>query len=209
MDRCMLRADAFFEVMAAPYELVTKTRVWEEHARQMARELPAGARRILDVGCGPGNSTVCLPQGAIGGDPALAMLHRAHKRGIPLVCLDGAALPIRTGSLDAATFHSVLYLLPRRAAALAEVARSLRPGGRAILLEPQRNARHTARGLLRALARPRWAFTAALWHTMSLLYGGGFSVEELRACLTSAGLRVLHIDEALDGLGLRAVAEKP
>ena len=164
---------------------------------------------MLDIGCGPGNSTAQLPRGAIGGDPALAMLRRARKRGLPLVCLDGAALPNRTGSLDAATFHSVLYLMPHRAATLAEVARALRPGGRAVLLEPQRGYRPTTLGLLRALRHPRWAFTASLWHAMSALYGGGFSPDELRACLTGAGLRVLHIDEALDGLGLRAVAEKP
>lgn len=205
----MLRADAFFQAMALPYELITRTRVWEEHAAQMALELPAGARHILDVGCGPGNSTAHLPKGAIGGDPALAMLKRAKKRGVVALCLDAAKLPLRDGSLDAATFHSVLYLLPQPDETLREVTRCLRSGGRAVLLEPQRGARAVALGLLRALPTPRWALTASLWRTMSALYGGGFSREQISARLEAAGLRVLRIEEALGGLGLRAVAEKP
>jgi ubiquinone/menaquinone biosynthesis C-methylase UbiE len=209
MDRRMLRADVFFQAMALPYELITKTRVWEEHAAQMALELPVGARHVLDVGCGPGNSTAHLPAGSIGGDPALAMLKRARKRGIVALCLDAAKLPLRDGSLDAATFHSVLYLVPQPRATLFEVARCLRSGGRAVLLEPQRGARAVALGLLRALRTPRWALTASLWRTMSTLYGGGFSRDDLRARLEAAGLRVLRIEEALGGLGLRAVAEKP
>lgn len=203
----MLKSSELFHAVALPYELITRTRVWEEHCAKMAHELPADSRYVLDVGCGPGNSTVHLPPGSIGGDHALAMLRRARKRGVPLVCLDATALPVRTGSLDAATFHSVLYLLPHRQETLREVSRALRSGGRAVLLEPQRGARATALGLMRSLARPRWALTAALWRGMSAAYGG-FSVDELWACLSEAGLRVLRIDEALDGLGLLAVAER-
>jgi ubiquinone/menaquinone biosynthesis C-methylase UbiE len=208
MQRRMLRSEVFFHAVALPYELITRTRVWEEHCARMAEELPRGARHVLDVGCGPGNSTVHLPPGSIGGDHALAMLRRARRHGVPLVCLDAGALPVRSGSLDAATFHSVLYLLTEREDALREVTRSLRSGGRVVLLEPQRGARATALGLLRALPKPRWALTAALWRTMSTAYGG-FSPAELRAILLAAGLRVLRIDEALGGLGLLAVAEKP
>ena len=203
----MLRSEVFFHAVALPYELITRTRVWEQHCAKMAHELPHGAKHVLDIGCGPGNSTVHLPAGSIGGDHALAMLRRAKRRNLPLVCLDATALPVRSGSLDAATFHSVLYILPHRQETLCEVSRSLRPGGRAVLLEPQRGARATVLGLLRSLARPRWALTAALWRAVSATYGG-FSLDELWAHLEAAGLHVLRIDEALGGLGLLAVAEK-
>jgi SAM-dependent methyltransferase len=174
----------------------------------MSTHLPAGARRILDIGCGPGNSTQLLPRGSIGADHAMPMLRLASQRKLPLLCLDAGDLPVRTGSLDAATFHSVLYLLPDAARTLREVSRALRSGGRAIFLEPQSGARATLRGLRHAVRTPRWLVTASLWRTMSTIYGG-YTSGELRDLVERAGLRVLRIEEAFGGLGLLAVAEKP
>jgi ubiquinone/menaquinone biosynthesis C-methylase UbiE len=208
----MVRSSLVFELASLPYELLASAPVWERHCAQMAEELPAGARRVLDLGCGPGNSTAHLRAvvgpGAVGGDYALPMLRRARRRGLPLACLDAGALPFRSGSLDAVTFHSVLYLLPDRAATLREVQRVLRPGGRAVLLEPQDGLRNTMVGMARALATPRWALTALLWRTASRAYGR-FTSDSLWAALEGAGLRVRRIEEALGGLGLLAVAEKP
>jgi ubiquinone/menaquinone biosynthesis C-methylase UbiE len=206
----MVRSSLVFDAVALPYELLTRHPVWERHCARMADELPSGARRILDLGCGPGGSTVQLPAGAVGADRALAMLRRARRRmpRLPLVCLDASALPLGDGSLDAVTFHSVLYLLPDQAGSLRETARVLRPGGRAVLLEPQAGHRATVFGLLRALRSPRWAVTAAFWRGMSGLYGR-HSAQSLWQALENAGLRVLRIEETLGGLGLLAVAEKP
>jgi ubiquinone/menaquinone biosynthesis C-methylase UbiE len=204
----MVRSSWLFDAVALPYELLTRNPTWERHCARMAEELPAGARRILDLGCGPGGSTAQLPAGAIGGDRALAMLRRARRRTqVPLVSLDAAALPLRDGSLDAVTFHSVLYLLPDQAGSLRETARVLRPGGRAVLLEPQAGGRATVLGLARALRSPRWAVTAAFWRGMSGLYGRP-TAQSLWKALEDAGLRVLRIEETLGGLGLLAVAEK-
>src|SRR5436305_9503462 len=135
----MVRSSALFGAVALPYEMLTRHPVWERQCARMARELSPGARLILDVGCGPGNSTRQLPAGAIGGDFALSMLRRARKRApeMPLLCLDAGSLPVRSSSLDAVTLHSVLYLLPDQGAALREVVRVLRGGGRAVLLEPE------------------------------------------------------------------------
>jgi ubiquinone/menaquinone biosynthesis C-methylase UbiE len=197
-----------FHALARPYEWVTRTRVWDEHCARMSTHLPPKARRILDLGCGPGNSTQLLPRGAIGADHAMPMLRLASQRGLPLCCLDASSLPVRSASLDAATFHSVLYLLPDAARTLREVSRTLRSGGRAILLEPQSGARATFHGLRHALRTPRWLMTASLWRAVSTIYGG-YSVSQLSALLEGAGLRVLRIEEAFGGLGLLAVAEKP
>jgi ubiquinone/menaquinone biosynthesis C-methylase UbiE len=205
----MIKAGMLFDAVALPYDLLTRHPVWERHCARMAAELPTGAEHILDLGCGPGNSTAHLGPGAIGGDCSLAMLRRARRRGprMKLACLDAAALPLRDGSVDAVTFHSVLYLLPDQPRALAEVRRVLRRGGRAVLLEPREGGRATIAGLLRALPTPLWAVTAALWRTMSGLYCR-FSPDRLHATLEDAGLRVVKIDETLGGLGLLAVAEK-
>jgi len=206
----MVRSSVLFGAVALPYEMLTRHPVWERHCARMARELPPGARLILDVGCGPGNSTRQLPPGAIGGDFALSMLRRARRNSprMPLLCLDAASLPVRSSSLDALTLHSVLYLLPDQRAALREVARVLRAGGRAVLLEPQAGRRATLLGLARALPSPRWALTAACWRAMSGLYGRP-TLQSLRTALESAGLRIVRIEETLGGLGLLAVAEKP
>lgn len=204
----MLRSDLFFRLTALPYRLLTRHPVWERHCARMALELPEGARRVLDLGCGPANSTAHLGPGAVGGDRAMPMLRLARKQWPKLVCLDASDLPVRTGSLDAVTFHSVLYLLPSRERALREVVRVLRRGGRAVLLEPREGHGATLLGLWRALPSPHWTVTAALWRTMSRAYGR-FSKGGLWTALEAAGLRVLRIEETLGGMGLLAVAEKP
>src|SRR3954463_8732851 len=119
----MFRSSTVFQLTSLPYELLARAPVWERHCAQMAAELPRGARHVLDLGCGPGNSTVHLGRHAIGGDYAIPMLRRARKRGVIAAAMDAGALPVRSGSLDAITFHSVLYLLPDRTAALREVFR--------------------------------------------------------------------------------------
>lgn len=209
----MFRSGPFFDAVALPYELLTRHPIWERHCARMAGELPGGARRVLDLGCGPGNSTAhvrdAVGAGTVGGDYALAMLRRARRRSasLNLVCLDAGALPFAAGALDGVTFHSVLYLLPDQAAALREVKRVLRPGGRAVLLEPQDGARATLSGLWHALPTPRWALTALCWRAMSRAYGR-HDAQSLSSALAAAGLQVLKIDETLGGLGLLAVAEK-
>jgi ubiquinone/menaquinone biosynthesis C-methylase UbiE len=209
-----LPSGRLFQLTALPYDLLARASVWEDHCARMAHELPPGARRVLDLGCGPGNSTAHLRDavgpGAIGMDTARAMLRRAHRRSpsLSLACADAGRLPVRTGSLDAVTFHSVLYLLPDRKAALAEVLRALRPGGRAVLLEPRGGAAATLQGLFNALPSPHWALTVLAWRLASRAYGR-FTDESLRALLETSGLRVLKVEVALGGLAFLAVAERP
>ncbi|MFL5277353.1 MAG: class I SAM-dependent methyltransferase [Myxococcales bacterium] len=210
----MLSSARLFQAVALPYQLVTRHRVWERHCAQMATELPTGARLVVDLGCGPGNSSKHLRDAVngtvIGIDPAQSMLLLARRRDPRLALLraDGGALPLRDGVADAVTMHSVLYLMADRAAALREVARVLRPGGRALLLEPQhKGAKATLAGLLASLETPAWTLVASLWRTMSSLYGA-LSAVELSRALEEAGLRVLRVEDAFGGLGMLAVAER-
>jgi len=210
----MLSSARLFQAVALPYQLVTRHPVWERHCARMAAELPREARLVVDLGCGPGNSSKHLRdavRGTVSGiDPARAMLALARRRDprLALVCADGAALPLRNGIADAVALHSVLYLLPDRAAALREVARVLRPGGRALLLEPQqRTAAEILRGLVASLDTPLWALVASLWRTMSSFYGA-LTPGELGHALEEAGLRVLRLEDAFRGLGMLAVAER-
>src|SRR5258706_11353339 len=104
MERVMLRSARIFQLTALPYEFLARAGVWERHCAQMAAELPDGARSVLDLGCGPGNSTIYLRDrfghGAVGGDRALAMLRRGDRRGrAPRPrCPGAAARPPRDGA---------------------------------------------------------------------------------------------------------------
>jgi arsenite methyltransferase len=101
---------------------------------------------VLDVGCGPASVTASLaratgPGGvALGVDRSEAMLARAVRAGtgpqIGFLRADAQRLPLRDAAVDAVVSMAVLQLIPDPVAALAEMARVLRPGGRLAVLVP-------------------------------------------------------------------------
>ena len=104
----------------------------------------APGERILDVGCGPGFYCAELadevgPSGSVVGvDSSSAMLelaaHRCagHER-VELRTGDAASLPVDDASFDAALCVQVLEYVADPTAALAEIHRTLRPGGRVVV----------------------------------------------------------------------------
>ena len=100
----------------------------------------------LDVGCGPGSITASLaravgPDGlALGVDVSEPMLARAVRvqAGSQTAFLraDAQQLPLRDRCVDAVVSIAVLQLIPDPAAALGEMARVLKPGGRIALMVP-------------------------------------------------------------------------
>lgn len=93
--------------------------------------------RALDIGCGTGRWTRWLGRwwsDATGCDLSAAMLRAG---GGPRVRADATALPFAPAAFDMALSVTVLQHLPADAQerAVAEVARVVRPGGRAVLLE--------------------------------------------------------------------------
>ncbi|MCW2685425.1 MAG: SAM-dependent methyltransferase [Mycobacterium sp.] len=100
----------------------------------------------LDVGCGPGNVTASLaraagPDGlALGVDISEPMLARAVRAEagpqIGFLRADAQRLPLRDDTVDAVVSIAVLQLIPDPAAALAEMARVLRSGGRLAVMVP-------------------------------------------------------------------------
>jgi SAM-dependent methyltransferase len=108
-------------------------------------DIPVGGV-ALDVGSGPGNVTAALgraagPDGlAIGVDISEPMLARAvaAEAGptVGFLRADAQRLPLRDATVDAVVSLAVLQLVPNPPAAVAEMVRVLRPGGRIAIMVP-------------------------------------------------------------------------
>jgi arsenite methyltransferase len=104
----------------------------------------AAGHDVLDVGCGPGFYTSELLD-TVGDDGSLvavdvspAMLALAERRcadrpNVTFHLAGATALPVADASVDRAICVQVLEYVPDADAALAEIARCLRPGGRAVV----------------------------------------------------------------------------
>ena len=117
-----------------------------------------GGDAALDVGCGTGTLLLAAaarvgPEGLLRGvEPAPAMRARAIEKtaaaGVDVKVVDGSAgaLPFEPASFDAVFCTLVLHHLPdaMRPEAVREIARVLRPGGRALIVDWQHPGSLTA-----------------------------------------------------------------
>jgi SAM-dependent methyltransferase len=96
--------------------------------------------RWLDVGCGTGVFTEqaiqsCAPAAIVGIDPSAEQLAFAERRtgatAAEFRVGDAQEMPFADGSFDIAVMALVIHFVPDPARAVAEMARVLRPGGRA------------------------------------------------------------------------------
>jgi SAM-dependent methyltransferase len=120
----------------------------------------------LDVGAGTGAATRCLVAAgatALPMDAAVEMLAVARDRcSCRPVAADAVALPVRTGSADAVVMAFLLNHLPEPAAALAEAARVVRPGGWVLASTWARENDHPVKHMVEAAligrgwTRPPW-----------------------------------------------------
>ncbi len=141
------KAEAYFRRNAAKWDEIRSLYVAEEQVEQVLMGLLSGSRvgDLLDVGTGTGRILELLaPQAehAIGLDMsremlavARANLDKAGLRNCELRLGDMYQLPLPPWSVDAVTFHQVLHFGETPAAAIAEAARVLRPGGRLLVAD--------------------------------------------------------------------------
>lgn len=107
--------------------------------------IPAGGA-ALDIGCGPGNVTSALAAAAgpdalaLGVDISEPMLTRAVQAEagpqVGFIRADAQRLPFRDASFDAVVSIAAFQLIPDLDAAVAEIARVLRPTGRVAVMVP-------------------------------------------------------------------------
>jgi ubiquinone biosynthesis O-methyltransferase len=151
--------------------------------------------RVLDAGCGDGKlACVMASRGAevtgIDSDPAMlaAARSRAEKARIEARFLEGRIerLPVPDASFDAVMAITVLCFVPDAAAALREMARVLRPGGRLVIGELGRWS------LWAAIRRVRGWFGSPTWRAARFR-----TAAELRALAEQAGLAVTAIRGAV------------
>jgi demethylmenaquinone methyltransferase/2-methoxy-6-polyprenyl-1,4-benzoquinol methylase len=133
-----------FDQVASRYDLTNtvisfgQDRRWRR-ATRAALALQPG-ERVLDVGAGTGVSTAELAVSgayAVGVDLSIGMLQagrRARPR-VPLLAGDALRLPFPDATFDAVTISFALRNVVDTEAALREMARVTRPGGRLVVCE--------------------------------------------------------------------------
>jgi ubiquinone/menaquinone biosynthesis C-methylase UbiE len=147
----------------------------------------ADARAVLDLGCGNGAYAGELAARAsaarvVGADLSPAMLRQARRRlgaNMPLLRLDATALPFRHDSFDLVFMSHVLLLVADIERCVAEVSRSLAPGGRLVATVGTSHWRDLVGDFLGADA----------WPQLEALFGSGLRAaadDEMRAAAACA-----------------------
>lgn len=94
--------------------------------------------RVLDLAAGTGVSTTEYSRNGawcVAADFSLGMLRSGRHRGVPMVAADALRLPFADDSFDAATISFGIRNFVDTSAALTEIARVVRPGGRLVICE--------------------------------------------------------------------------
>jgi demethylmenaquinone methyltransferase/2-methoxy-6-polyprenyl-1,4-benzoquinol methylase len=143
LDKDPAEVAAMFDQVAARYDITNavlslgRDRTWRT-AVAAALALSPG-ERVLDLAAGTATSSAALAQtGAdvVGCDFSLGMLRAAKPHdGVALVAGDALRLPFADGSFDAVTISFGLRNVSDVDAALSEMARVTRPGGRLVVCE--------------------------------------------------------------------------
>ena len=128
-----------YSLWAPAYDLVGRRFDRKRRESLAVLDLRPG-ERVLLVGAGTGGDLPYLPDGCItiATDLTPAMLQKARPRlrtGTHLAIMDGHRLAMRSASCDAVVLHLIVAVIPDPVRCLQEVARVLRPGGRAIVFD--------------------------------------------------------------------------
>jgi trans-aconitate 2-methyltransferase len=131
-------------------------------ARELLARVPVSvAERVVDLGCGPGNSTVLLRERwpsahVVGVDNSPEMLRRARADAPDIEWIEGDAADWRPSTpVDVLFANAVLHWLPDHATLVPALLESVRPGG-ALAIQMPHNFEEPSHKLMRELPGP-WA----------------------------------------------------
>jgi ubiquinone/menaquinone biosynthesis C-methylase UbiE len=184
----MENAPGWYDRHVLPYLLDTACGL-APIARQRALIVPQAQGRVLEIGIGTGLNLAFYDRRKVaqlvGVDPAAQMHALAQRRSIragmqvELVTLSAERLPLASASFDSVVCTYTLCSIPDPHAALREMRRVLKPGGKLFYAEhglapDAKVARHQAR------IEPWWSKIAGGCHLTrnvpELLRGAGFHV---------------------------------
>ena len=185
-------AEAYFNAHAAEWDAIRSLHVAEAEVEaaidRALADVPIG--RLVDIGTGTGRMIELLidrAASAIGVDRSPEMLRfaraRMGKAGIQRADLrqgDMYALPLDGAAADTVIVHQVLHYAQAPAAAIAEAARLLKPGGRLLIVD---FAAHEREELREREGHARL----------------GFGDDQLAGWFAAAGLAPLLTDELVGG----------
>jgi len=122
------------------------TGIKDQRAETANRMNLAAGHKVLDLGCGIGGATFAIadvagPTGLVAGvDISSAMIEVARRRasnrsGLEFRVAEACALPFPNAFFDSARSERVFLYLPDRLAAIHEMMRVVKPGGRLCLVD--------------------------------------------------------------------------
>jgi demethylmenaquinone methyltransferase/2-methoxy-6-polyprenyl-1,4-benzoquinol methylase len=149
LDKRPAEVAAMFDALAGRYDLMNdilsmgQVRLWRQTVKRILGSRPG--ERVLDLAAGTGTSSVTFAtSGAdcVACDFSLGMLQAGKSRGVPqasgrvaFAAGDAMRLPFKDDSFDAVTISFGLRNVNETQAALEEMYRVTRPGGRLVVCE--------------------------------------------------------------------------
>ena len=144
LDKQPHEVAAMFDGVAERYDLTNdvlslgQDRIWRRAVVRAVGAAPGD--RVLDLAAGTGTSAVPFAAAGartVAADFSLGMLRvgRRHRRDLPLAAADATRLPFADGAFDVVTISFGLRNVVDHRAALGEMLRVTRPGGRLVVCE--------------------------------------------------------------------------